>query len=258
MENHPQGTYTLLDVRQPTEYETSRIPGATLIPLTELPHSLDRLDPQKPVVVYCAVGGRSRAAAQLLAGQGFEAVYNLKGGIKAWQGITAAGPAEMGMTGLRGDESPAEIFTLAYGMEEGLRAFYQIMADRTGVPDLSHLFKQLAGMEEAHKRKLFQGYLDMNEGGTDPETFESHRVAAMMEGGVTTEAFLEANGQTLESTEGVLTVAMMLEVQALDLYMRYAEKMEQQHSAELLRAMAEEEKGHLRALGTLMEKQQGE
>jgi hypothetical protein len=63
------------------------------------------------------VGGRSRAAAQILTGKGFKTVYNLKGGIKAWNGHSAAGPAEMGMMLLKGDERPAEIIILAYGME---------------------------------------------------------------------------------------------------------------------------------------------
>lgn len=49
---HGEGTYTLLDVRQPGEYEKSRIPGAKLIPLPELPERLGELDPQKPVIAY--------------------------------------------------------------------------------------------------------------------------------------------------------------------------------------------------------------
>jgi rhodanese-related sulfurtransferase len=49
---HNEGTFTLLDVRQPGEYEDSHIPGAKLIPLPQLSDSYDRLDPEKPVVVY--------------------------------------------------------------------------------------------------------------------------------------------------------------------------------------------------------------
>ena len=64
MAKHKEGTYTLLDVRQPGEYEKDRIPGAKLIALPELPDRLGELDPDKPIIPYCAVGGRSRAAAQ--------------------------------------------------------------------------------------------------------------------------------------------------------------------------------------------------
>ena len=113
MKDHNEGTYSLLDVRQPSEYEKGRIPGATLIPLPELAARLGELDPRKPVIAYCAVGGRSRAAAQFLAGQGFEQGYNLKGGRMAWQGFRASGPAEMGMFLLKGNETAREVTVIA-------------------------------------------------------------------------------------------------------------------------------------------------
>ncbi len=52
MAEHEEGTFTLLDVRQPDEYENSRIPGAKLIPLPELADRLGELDPDKPVIPY--------------------------------------------------------------------------------------------------------------------------------------------------------------------------------------------------------------
>jgi rhodanese-related sulfurtransferase len=52
MAEHEEGSFTLLDVRQPGEYENSRIPGATLIPLPELADRLGELDPDKPVIPY--------------------------------------------------------------------------------------------------------------------------------------------------------------------------------------------------------------
>jgi rhodanese-related sulfurtransferase len=52
MANHREGSFTLLDVRQPGEYEKSRIPGAKIIPLPELPNRLKELDPKKPVIAY--------------------------------------------------------------------------------------------------------------------------------------------------------------------------------------------------------------
>jgi len=52
IQDHSEGTYTLLDVRQPGEYEKSRIPGARLVPLPELPDRLEELDPQRPVITY--------------------------------------------------------------------------------------------------------------------------------------------------------------------------------------------------------------
>ena len=52
MARRPEGTYTLLDVRQPGEYEQEHLPGAKLVPLPNLADSFKELDPQKPIIVY--------------------------------------------------------------------------------------------------------------------------------------------------------------------------------------------------------------
>lgn len=50
--DHPGEDYTLLDVRQPSEYQEEHLPGALLIPLPQLTDRLGELDPGKPVLVY--------------------------------------------------------------------------------------------------------------------------------------------------------------------------------------------------------------
>lgn len=75
----------ILDVRENEEYEFSNI-GGNLIPLDELPDRLDelkKLDDQD-IVVMCRTGGRSAQAVSYLINNGFENVYNMKGGIHAW------------------------------------------------------------------------------------------------------------------------------------------------------------------------------
>jgi rhodanese-related sulfurtransferase len=52
MAGWPEGSYTLLDVRQPGEYKEEHLPGARLIPMADLFGSLKDLDPEKPVIVY--------------------------------------------------------------------------------------------------------------------------------------------------------------------------------------------------------------
>jgi len=64
MNRTPGDAFTLLDVRQPGEYDAEHLPGAKLIPLPELGARLSELDAGKPTVVYCAIGGRSRVAAR--------------------------------------------------------------------------------------------------------------------------------------------------------------------------------------------------
>ena len=52
MDEQPASHYVLLDVREPEEYEEGHIPGALLIPLSELPDRLAEIDPAKPVLAY--------------------------------------------------------------------------------------------------------------------------------------------------------------------------------------------------------------
>lgn len=66
----------VLDVRTPDEFRTGAYPGAQNIPLAVLPARLDELDKSKPVVVYCAAGGRSAQAASLMKAAGFAEVVN--------------------------------------------------------------------------------------------------------------------------------------------------------------------------------------
>ncbi|MCI0574363.1 MAG: rhodanese-like domain-containing protein [Myxococcaceae bacterium] len=75
---------TLLDVRTPEEYVQGHLPGARNIPVQVLSQRLDDVGPREtPVIVYCAAGGRSATAAELLKRAGFREVLNL-GPMSAW------------------------------------------------------------------------------------------------------------------------------------------------------------------------------
>lgn len=82
----PSGTadVTLLDVREPAELELAAVNGVLHIPMRDVPNRLDELDRDKPLVVMCHSGGRSRRVAEFLAANGFDQVMNLAGGIDAW------------------------------------------------------------------------------------------------------------------------------------------------------------------------------
>ena len=199
------------------------------------------------------MGGRSRAAAQFLAGQGFEEVYNLKGGIAAWHGFNAFGPAEMGLTPLKGDESPQEVIVLSYGMEQGLADFYARVLGMTQDSAVQKIIGKLVQIEEKHKDRLFALYQALEPTTQERTLFEERIVSGVMEGGFTGEEFLEKNKPLLDTVENLLSLAMMLEAQALDLYTRYAQKVEDARSRSVLHDIAEEEKGHLATLGALVE-----
>ena len=75
---------TIVDVREPNEYQINRIPGSELIPLGDIPKRYIELNPNDEIVVQCKTGGRSAKAADFLRSVGFKRVLNLKGGILDW------------------------------------------------------------------------------------------------------------------------------------------------------------------------------
>ena len=75
--------FTLLDVREPHEYEICHL-GGKLIPLASLAGHLDEFDRSAHIVVHCRSGGRSASAVKAMRGAGFENVWNVNGGILAW------------------------------------------------------------------------------------------------------------------------------------------------------------------------------
>lgn len=75
----------LLDVRTPGEYQQVRLKGAHLIPIDQFAKRLTEVPRNRPILVYCAVGSRSAQVSSYLARQGYPEIYNLSGGIYAWE-----------------------------------------------------------------------------------------------------------------------------------------------------------------------------
>jgi len=77
-------SFTLIDVREPHEYQICRIEGATLMPLATIANQMAGLDQTGEIITYCHAGMRSYKAAEFLKSMGFGKVRSLKGGIKSW------------------------------------------------------------------------------------------------------------------------------------------------------------------------------
>jgi len=77
----------VVDVRTPAEYNDGHIEGAQLINWndSQFENQINQLDKSKPIVVYCAVGGRSGKAYARLKTLGFKEVFDMKGGFDAWR-----------------------------------------------------------------------------------------------------------------------------------------------------------------------------
>lgn len=80
-----RATFTLLDVREPWEFDLSRIDPSKLIPMGDIPsRAHQELDPDDHIVVVCHHGVRSMSVTNWLRQQGFEKAQSLRGGIDAW------------------------------------------------------------------------------------------------------------------------------------------------------------------------------
>lgn len=75
----------IIDVRSPEELREGKIENSTLIPFFDIMKGSYNIPQDRPLLLICAVGGRSYAAMQILAQKGYKEIYNLQGGIAAWK-----------------------------------------------------------------------------------------------------------------------------------------------------------------------------
>lgn len=75
--------HTILDVREPYEWQAGHIDGAVHIPVDQVPERLEELDPDDDVHVICRTGGRSSRVTQWLTHNGYTAI-DVSGGMGAW------------------------------------------------------------------------------------------------------------------------------------------------------------------------------
>ena len=96
----------VVDVREPNEFASVRLEdGVALVPLSQFAQRWQELPRDRPLLVMCAAGGRSAAAAAHLLRNGYTDVANIAGGITAWQraGLSVrTGPVEPGEGDLAG------------------------------------------------------------------------------------------------------------------------------------------------------------
>ena len=226
--------YQLVDVRQPKEYEQAHLPGAILLPLAELPNRQGELNQDKPTIVYCRNGVRSKAACQLLNQGGVKHVFNMTGGILSWQGVQVEGDSEAGLE-FFANGNFTTTFELAYQMEDGLRHFYQALADYSVLATEKELLLRLAAFEDDHMTRLEERYGASGGAGE----------LKVMEGGLDIDRMVETFKGQLGSVQQVLQLAMKLEAQAFDLYRRLTWKHHGDDTVGFYRQMADDEQRHL-------------
>jgi rhodanese-related sulfurtransferase len=78
-------SFTLLDVRSPTEFAAGHVPGALNIPLEQLRGRLAEIPKGLPLVTYCALGMRGYLSERILRQKGWQETFNLSGGYRTWR-----------------------------------------------------------------------------------------------------------------------------------------------------------------------------
>ncbi len=250
-QNNPIESYTLLDVRQPKEYEAGHIPGAVLIPLPELPDRLTEISKDLPVITYCRSGQRSYSAASLLKGAGFHEVYSMQGGINAWEGLEAQGVYEAGLYLLDDVTSLEDLITLGWAMEDGTGRFYR-EAEKALTQKHKGLFTQLAKAESRHKENLINAY-DSIFGGKGLKEEILAKYSDLMEGGMSVSQLLNRLKSSELKEINLLEIAMQIETNSLDLYSKIHRRVDDREAKEIMVRLIEEEKAHLKKLGEAIE-----
>lgn len=249
IEKSKEGDYLIVDVRQPEEYVGGHIPGARLVPIRELVADFSNLPSGKDVIFYCHSGGRSEAAATLVTEEGVsnKNVYNLEGGIMAWQDRVVADYPKVQV--FDKSKSVSELLLIAMDLEKGAFRFYNYVKDRFVSEHFSMTFGQLSTEETAHARAVYQYWKNTKK---DPPKFErvfENLKGEILEGGENLIDILK-RAETIEGNTclNFIELALHIENSAFDLYRTMAEKTENKEARGGFLSIAEAEKTHMKGL----------
>ena len=180
-------------------------------------------------------------------------MFNVAGGIKAWHAKTAIGPQDLGMDLFSGKEEPLEVLKVAYSLEQGLCEFYITMEEEAKNEKVKDLFAKLSAIEVEHQASIYTAYNDISDEELSKDAFEKMVEIKALEGGLSTREYLDLFSPDLNSETEVISLAMSIEAQALDLYQRVSSKIENSQSKDIINQIANEEKAHLSSLGKLLD-----
>ena len=247
--------YCLLDVRQPAEYEQGHIPGARLIPLGQLQSNLNKIQSDRMTIVYCRSGNRSRSGVGILNGAGLKDVYNMEGGILAYNGLVAAGPPEAGVFCFPENMTPEQLIAMAWYIEDGSQRYFDAVKNATHNQDIKDNFASLIGHKIAHKESLSLLYEKIS-GQTAGDNFPTsvlqmppHKVMA---GCVSVSEAV--NWSKDRRISDILDFLMALEANTFDLYLKLGRQVESDRARSVFMELSEEEAHHLEQLASIFEK----
>ena len=247
--------YVLVDVRQPDEYQAGHIPGSLFIPLSKLIFRSSDLPKGKEMIFYCHSGGRSTAAASMVSEENItdQKIYNLEGGILAWEGRAMKGFPRVRVFDT--SKTPGELLFTAMDLEKGAWRFYTHVLKHFSVEPIVSTLEPLSKAEIAHARTVYEFW---KIGESAPQPFDDlydSLSGEVLEGG---EKLADVLGR-LEIVEEnlclrVIELALHIEYAAFDLYRVMAEQSKDETVRKTLLSIAQAEKSHIRLLTRALEK----
>lgn len=243
-----ENDYLLVDVREPGEYEDEHIPGAKLLPLSDLEGRLDELPADRELIFYCRSGRRSNLGAMFARDSGLVngPIYNLIGGISAWEGKTLIGFPRFEVLKDTGDIS--QMLEQAINMEKGTFLLYGAMVELSSGLPLENTIEKLSRMEISHAEAIYAFLSRTKEVKPFEELFEECG-GYLVEGGWELGEVLEQVRKNRENPCLFLSeLALEMEYRAYDLYRSLAEKTPDAEYKKALLFLSEQEKAHVRLL----------
>ena len=249
MEQRREGDYLIVDVRQPEEYTRGHIAGAKLFPIRELAANLASLPSGKDLIFYCHSGGRSAAAATLAVEEEVsnKDIYDLEGGIMAWDGTTVPDYPRVQVFDKSG--SLSDLLLVAMDLEKGALRFYRHIEERFVSEPFSKIFGQLATAERAHAKAVYEHWKRTER---QPPPFESvfeNMKGEILEGGENlNDTVRRATDMAGNPCLNLIELALHIENAAFDLYRTMAEQTESKEAQDVFLSIAQAEKTHMKSL----------
>lgn len=249
MADENERRYLLVDVRQAAEYAAVHIPGAVLMPLVELESRLFDLPADRELIFYCRTGARSQIAAMLAAEAELsdQSIYNLVGGILAWDGGKVSDFPRIQV--FQGQGPQNDVLLTAMDLEKGAFRYYRQILETHAEEPFAAAIRELSLAEEGHARLLYAFWRKTQ---SDPPAFDS--------------LFQDLGGEILESGEplqdalnrlsttasdrclNILELSLEIEYRAYDLYRNMAEREPDPERRQGFLSIAQAEKKHMQIL----------
>jgi sulfur-carrier protein adenylyltransferase/sulfurtransferase len=176
----------------------------------------------------------------------------MAGGIDAWNGLVSGGAYDSGLAYFSRASRPEELISLSFALEEGNRVFYERVSQDMKDEEAASIFRSMGQAEERHKETLRELHARVSGRSGNPAPPEGMVAGGLLEGGAPLEETLAwAKGKPPEE---ILELAIAMEANALDRYIKMGRAVADERSREVFLALSREEQEHLERMTALLDR----